>query len=148
MDGVLRQATRADIAAMHRVRLAVHENKLLSNIVEDDYVAEIEVTGRGWVITEAQYVVAFSVGNRETRNVWALFVHPEHERKGYGRRLHATMVDWLFGQGVQSIWLSTEPASRARQFYEAAGWSFCRIRPNGEHHYELQRPNTTGHVSG
>ena len=140
MNGVLRQALLEDIPGMHRVRLAVRENRLTSSAIrEEHYIPEITLTGRGWVVIEANVVVAFAVGNRETKNVWALFVDPEHEGKGYGRRLHAAMVEWLFSQGVQCIWLSTDPGTRAQRFYEAAGWSFRRILPDSEHYYELQR---------
>ncbi|HET7238646.1 MAG TPA: GNAT family N-acetyltransferase [Terrimicrobiaceae bacterium] len=140
MDGVLRQAVRADIPGMHRVRLAVRENRLTSTAIrEEHYAPEIEVTGRGWVITEEGEVVAFAVGNRETQNIWALFVDPEREGRGYGRTLHEAMVEWLFSQGVARIWLSTDPGTRAQRFYEAAGWSFGRVLPDGEHYYELRR---------
>ncbi len=137
---VLRQAVRQDIAGMHRVRLAVQENRLTSSAIrEEHYVPEIEVSGRGWVVTESNHVVGFAVGNRETENIWALFVDPAHERKGYGRRLHDIMVEWLFAQGVQRLWLSTDPGTRAQHFYEAAGWRIQLILPDGEHCYELRR---------
>ena len=140
MNGVLRQARIEDIDGMHRVRLAVRENRLASSAIRHEhYVPEITVTGRGWVITEAEVVVAFAVGNREQSNIWALFVDPLHERKGYGRRLHDTMVEWLFSQEVQRIWLSTDPETRAQHFYEAAGWRFGHVLPDGEHFYELHR---------
>lgn len=140
MDGVLRQAAREDIPGMHRVRLAVRENRLTSTAIrEEHYVPEIETTGRGWVVTEEGNIVAFAVGNREEQSIWALFVDPERERRGYGRRLHEAMVEWLFSQGVAFIWLSTDPGTRAQRFYEAAGWSFCRVLPDGEHYYELRR---------
>lgn len=140
MDVVLRQAVRNDIPGMHRVRLAVRENRLTSTAIrEEHYVPEIEVTGRGWVVTEAGSVVAFAVGNRATQNIWALFVDPECEGRGYGRRLHDAMVDWLFAQGVPFVWLSTSPGTRAQRFYEVAGWKFCRVLPNGERYYELRR---------
>jgi hypothetical protein len=43
MDAVLRQAQRGDIAAMHRVRLAVRENRLTSAaITEAHYLPAIE----------------------------------------------------------------------------------------------------------
>ncbi len=138
--GVLRQAQLDDIPGMHRVRLAVRENRLTSSAIrEEHYAPEITITGRGWVVTEAEVVVAFAVGNREDKNIWALFVDPEHERKGYGRQLHEAMVEWLFAQDVQCIWLSTDPGTRAQRFYEAAGWCFRRILPDGEHYYELHR---------
>ena len=66
MDGSLRQATRDDIPAMHRIRLAVRENKTSGAIREEDYYCELEVSGRGWVVEEQQEIVAFAVGNMET----------------------------------------------------------------------------------
>jgi GNAT superfamily N-acetyltransferase len=138
--GVLRQALVEDIPGMHRVRLAVRENKLTSSAIrEAHYVPEITITGRGWVVTEADVVVAFAVGNRKSSNIWALFVDPAHERKGYGRKLLGVTVEWLFAEGVECIWLSTDPHTRAQRVYEAAGWSFCRILPDGEHYYKLHR---------
>ena len=135
---MLRQANRADFAQMHRVRLAVRENRLLSTITEADYVTEIEKTGRGWVIEVDGAIVAFAVGNAQTGNIWALFVAPEHERRGYGRQLHDLMVEWLFQQKVEPLWLTTGPGTRAQKFYEAAGWRLQRIEPNGEARYELR----------
>jgi GNAT superfamily N-acetyltransferase len=84
----LRQARRADIPAMHRVRLAVRENRLTANITQEDYVPAIEHTGRGWVVEVDGAVVGFAVGNAATGNIWALFVDPAHEGQGHGRRLH------------------------------------------------------------
>jgi GNAT superfamily N-acetyltransferase len=139
MSVELRRATRADIAAMHRVRLVVRENRLTSGAIgESDYIGEIETTGRGWVIVDEQEIVAFAVGNRETGNIWALFVDPRHERKGYGRALHDTMVEWLFAQGATRLWLTTGAGTRAQRFYEAAGWRFRRVQ-SGERYYELSR---------
>lgn len=83
--------------------------------------------------------MAFAVGNKDTASIWALFVDPEHEGNGYGRLLHDVVIEWLFAEGIQRIWLSTSPGTRAQRFYEAAGRKFCRVLPSGERHYELQR---------
>ena len=123
---------------MHRIRLAVRENRTSGIIREEHYNREIEVSGRGWVVEEQQEIVGFAVGNRETASIWALFVHPDHEGRGYGRRLHDAVVEWLFAQGVHRIWLSTAPGTRAQEFYEEAGWKFQRALPGGERYYELQ----------
>jgi hypothetical protein len=50
----LRIATIADIEVMHRVRLAVHENRLrdASRVRLDDYPRMLETDGRGWLTTE------------------------------------------------------------------------------------------------
>ena len=141
MVAAVRQANRSDIPAMHRVRLAVRENRLTSSaITEEHYIPAIEVTGRGWVIDLTGTVVAFAVGNELTGNIWALFVDPEHERQGYGQRLHEAMVAWLFARGLAKLWLTTDPNTRAQRFYEAAGWQFKGILADGEAMYELYNP--------
>ena len=110
----LRTANREDIAAMHRVRLAVRENVLTSAVAEGDYIPAIEDTGRGWVVEAGGEIVAFAVGNARTGNIWALFVHPDHEGRGYGRRLHDEMVAWLHAQGMRDA-LAHHPAADARR---------------------------------
>lgn len=66
----LRRAERADIPAMHRVRLSVIENRLASIVTEDDYIPAIEETGRGWVVelVEWSYQKAFDSLSR-TRQI-------------------------------------------------------------------------------
>lgn len=136
----LRLAACSDIDAMHRVRLAVRENKLMSSITEADYATALEVTGRGWVIEVDGSIVGFAVGNARNGNIWALFVSPEHERRGYGRRLHEAMIGWLFARGLSTLWLNTGCNTRAQGFYEAAGWTFKGIEDSGEARYELHNP--------
>ena len=137
MDGVLREAVAGDIGGMQRVRRAVRENKLVSTVIRDEDVLEaIERTGRGWVVEAGGEVVGFAIGNMNG-NIWALFVDPEHERRGYGRRLHDTMTQWLWSHGIAQLWLTTEPGTRAQKFYESAGWRFTGTTPGGEARYEL-----------
>jgi GNAT superfamily N-acetyltransferase len=139
---VLRQAQREAIAAMHRVRLAVRENRLTSAAInEAHYLPAIEQYGRGWVIERQGQVVAFAVGNAQNGNIWALFVEPAHEGRGYGKHLHEAMVEWLWSQGVSRLWLTTEPGTRAQRFYESAGWRSVGEANGGEVQYELLRPN-------
>jgi len=126
---------------MHRVRLAVRENRLTSSAIsEAHYVPAIEDTGRGWVAHEGGNVLGFAVGNKISGNIWALFVDPDHEGEGVGSLLHAAMVTWLFQQGLSRLWLSTEPGTRAQRFYEKCGWSYVKQLPSGEAFYELHAP--------
>ena len=137
MTGAIRQALASDIAAIQRVRRVVRENRLVSTVITDEDVLEsIERTGRGWVVETDGEVVAFAIGNATSGNIWALFVDPDHQRRGYGRMLHDTMIDWLRSRGVERLWLTTEPGTRAQKFYEAAGWQFKGVTPQGEHRYE------------
>lgn len=136
----IRQAHRSDVAGMHRVRLAVRENRLTSNAIsEADYVPAIEISGRGWVIERNGEVVAFAIGNSETGNIWALFVDPAHERQGYGRQLLDHMVSWLWGQNLEVLSLSTAPGTRAQHFYQSAGWCEIGRTPKGEVQFELRK---------
>lgn len=138
---MLRTAGAADIPAIQRVRASVKENRLVSIVITDEDVrTAIEDTGRGWVMEEDGEVVAFAIGNAATGNVWALFVHPEHEGRGYGRQLHDTMINWLWMAGLQRLWLTTEPGTRAQRFYDAAGWQLTGTTIDGELRYELLRP--------
>ena len=139
---MLRIARATDIPAIQRVRASVKENRLVSTVVTDEDVrTAIEETGRGWVVEADGEVVAFAIGNARNGNIWALFVHPEHEGRGYGRQLHDTMVAWLWGAGLQCLWLTTEPGTRAQRFYDAAGWQLTGTTADGELRYELQRPS-------
>lgn len=126
---------------MHRVRMAVRENRLVStSISARDYVAAIESAGRGWVIELDETIVAFAVGNVETGSIWALFVEPEHQGRGYGRQLHDVVVAWLWDQGLGRLWLTTEPGTRAERFYETAGWRRVGAAAHGEVRLELVSP--------
>ena len=81
--------------------------------------------------------MAFAIGNEQTGNIWALFVDPGHERRGYGRRLHDVMISWLFSQGLETLWLTTGQNTRAQGFYEAAGWQRTGTVTGGDVRYEL-----------
>jgi GNAT superfamily N-acetyltransferase len=134
---VLRQAVASDIAGIQRVRRSVVENRLVSTVISDADVREaIETTGRGWVIESRGEILAFAIGNAATGSIWALFVHPDHERLGYGRALHDAMVSWLWSQGLERLWLTTEPGTRAQGFYESAGWHLVGSTNSGQLRYE------------
>jgi GNAT superfamily N-acetyltransferase len=135
---VVRVAERRDIAAMHVVRLAVRENRLVSAVIGPaDYERELEITGRGWVAEVDGVIAGFAVGNARTGNIWALFVAPEHERRGLGRALHDVMVAWLFESGLERLHLTTAPDTRAFGFYVKAGWTPVDAVVRGEQRFEL-----------
>jgi len=137
---MLREATASDIPAIQRVRHSVRENRLVSILIGDEMVREaIQESGRGWVVESQGEIVAFGIGNAVNGNVWALFVHPDHERRGHGRRLHDTIVGWLWSRGLDRLWLTTEPGTRAQRFYEAAGWRLADRTKHGELLFEMYR---------
>jgi GNAT superfamily N-acetyltransferase len=124
---------RGDVPDIQRVRHSVRENRLISRVISDEeVVVAIERTGRGWVVELDGRIVGFAIGNAMTGNIWALFMEPEHERQGYGRRLLDEMVTWLFSHGLTRLWLTTEPHTRAQGFYKAAGWHNAGVVESGE----------------
>lgn len=147
----IRVAADADIPEMHRVRMAVLENRLAdpSSIQPHHYGALMAGPGRAWVAgaggaeagggEASGRIVGFAVGDRERSSVWALFVEPGFEGLGIGRRLHDTMVGWLFATGADRVRLGTDPGTRAERFYRAAGWRDTGVREQGEARYELRR---------
>lgn len=134
----LRAASVADIGAMHEVRLAVRENRLSDPgaVRPEDYRSMLLARGRGWLYEIEGRVVGFAIADHSRRNIWALFVAPGFEGRGIGGALHERMVGWLFEQGDEPLWLTTEPDSRAERFYTAAGWQ-RRGLERGEVRFEL-----------
>ena len=129
---------------MHRIRLAVRENRLTSSVItEADYVPAIETTGRGWVAETQGAIVGFAIGTHTNGNIWALFVDPEHEKHGHGRALHDVMVEWLWSQGHERLWLTTAAGTRAQGFYQQAGWRCTGSTSDGELTFELHRRTDT-----
>ncbi len=137
---MLRLATPTDYPAMHRVRVADLENALSNpaRITQAEYLDAMGKLGQSWVVEQDGKIVGFASG-LNTGNVWALFVHPDFEARGYGKLLHVTLVSWLRAQDSRPIWLTTGPDTRAERFYTLMGWRNCGL-VDGEVRFELDAP--------
>lgn len=126
---------------MHRVRMSVLENRLRNpaSVQLSDYEAILERGGRGWVAVLDGRIVGLAVADLARSNIWALFVDPGVEGRGIGRQLHDTMMDWIFSAGVDHVWLTTEPSTRAERFYRSARWRYGGAEPSGEVRFEMTR---------
>ncbi|MFZ9388444.1 MAG: GNAT family N-acetyltransferase [Chitinophagaceae bacterium] len=136
-----RIATSADIPQIQRVRHSVKENTLSDPSLVPDRDVEDYITrrGRGWVAEENGCIYGFAIVSVLDRNVWALFILPEAEKKGIGRKLHNMMMNWYFSQTEQEIWLSTAPGTRAEGFYLSAGWTPAGNYGKGERKFIMTR---------
>ena len=74
-------------------------------------------------------------------NIWALFIKPEFEKQGIGRKLHDMMLDWYFSQTKSTVWLGTSPKTRAEWFYRKSGWIEVGIHGDGEVKFEMTYEN-------
>lgn len=136
---IFRSATEADIDGMHRVRMAVQENRLSDplRVTHAMYREMLLEKGAGWVCEAEGEVAGFAIVDLSLSNIWALFVDPLFEKRGVGRQLHDLMLSWSFAAGQSKLWLSTDPGTRAEAFYRKAGWVETGIEQNGEIRFEL-----------
>ena len=133
---VFREITDADVAALFVVRVATRENTLsleeLHNlgITEESVREMLKTSHRGWLCEDGGKVVGFTMGNRETGEMWVIAVLPEHEGKGIGGKLLTLVEDWLWSTGRNEIWLTTDtdPKLRAYGFYLKQGWQDSEIK--------------------
>ena len=138
---LFREALLHDIKQIQVVRHSVKEN-ILSNpalVTDKDCEEFLLVRGKGWVCEIENTIVGFAIADLKENNIWALFVHPDYEAKGIGRKLHNTMLDWYFKQTDVTVWLGTAPNTRAEKFYELSGWKKIGLRPNGEIRFEMTK---------
>jgi GNAT superfamily N-acetyltransferase len=124
---------------MQIIRNAVTENTLSDpNLVTDeDYKVYINERGKGWVCEIDKKVVGFAIVDLKENNVWALFLDPKFEKKGIGKSLHHSMLNWYFTQTQNAIWLGTEFNTRAEQFYRKAGWTEVGTHQSKEIKFEM-----------
>lgn len=134
-----REAQISDIEQIQVVRNAVKENVLSDpSLVPDKDVEEfITNRGKGWVCEIDGTIVGFAIADLVKNNIWALFIHPDFENKGIGKKLHGMMMDWYFVQTNETVWLGTAPNSRAEKFYRLQGWKAVGVHGQGEIKFEM-----------
>ena len=139
----IREAILGDIKQIQIVRNAVKENTLSDpNLVTDaDCAAFMSQRGKGWVCDIDGQIVGFSIVDLQGNNIWALFVHPDFEQQGIGRKLHDVMLDWYFSQTQTNVWLGTSPNTRAEFFYKKSGWNEIGMHGNDEIKFEMAFDN-------
>lgn len=124
---------------MFDVRMSVKENVLQTKELVTDEICEeyLMRRGKGWVAEINNHLVAFAIADLLDDNIWALFVRPEFESVGIGKRLHDTMLNWYFKQGKEKVWLSTAPNTKAEAFYRKHGWKEVWRNEHGEIRFEM-----------
>ena len=120
---IFREARLEDIHQIQFVRNSVKENVLSDAGLVTDKNCEVFMfeRGKGWVCEIDGTIAGFAIADLIGSNIWALFLHPDHEQKGIGRKLHDMMLEWYFSK-QDNVWLGTAPGTRAELFYEKSGW--------------------------
>lgn len=143
MNTLIHEARQEDIAQIQIVRNSVKENTLSDPglVTDKDCEDFLFQRGKGWVCEVEDQIVGFSIADLKENNIWALFVRPDFENHGIGRKLHDTMLDWYFEQNKYSVWLSTSPGTRAEIFYRKSGWKEAGTYEKGEIKFEMTSEN-------
>jgi len=97
--------------------------------------------GKGWICEIDRKIVGFSIVDVQENNVWALFLHPDFENRGIGRKLHDSMLNWYFNKTEKTLWLGTSPHTRAEIFYRKAGWQETGKHGKNELKFEMTFEN-------
>lgn len=130
-----REIQEHDITDLFVVRVATRENALSRGqlarlgINEESLLAMLKTTHRGWLCEEDNRVVGFAMGNRDNGEMWVIALLPDYEGRGIGAELLTRVEDWLWSEGWNEIWLTTDLDStlRAYGFYQRQGWADHRI---------------------
>ena len=148
MDVTIREATVADADAMGAVHVRAWQ-AAYRGMMLDEYLDALDPTSRAdmWrriieenragihrVVIEAESVIVGLAAYGPDRDpasdpsvgeLIAINLHPDHWRRGLGRRLIRQVTTELAGQGFTRavLWVVTEN-TRARTFYESEAWYF------------------------
>lgn len=136
---VYREAKIEDIPNIQIVRNSVKENTLSDPglVTDKDCEEFITTRGKGWVCEIDDQIVGFAIVDMQGNNIWALFLNPEFEKRGIGRRLHNIMLDWYFTRTKNKVWLGTAFNTRAEYFYRKAGWEAAGTHGSKEIKFEM-----------
>lgn len=136
---IFREAHIKDIPQIQVVRNSVTENTLSNpDLVTDKDCEEFLFDrGKGWVCEIDNVIVGFAIADLKDDNIWALFLHPDFEKKGIGKELHRIMLNWYFSQEKEKVWLSTAFHTRAESFYRKAGWQEVGMHGTKEIKFEM-----------
>jgi GNAT superfamily N-acetyltransferase len=140
---IFREAQTSDIKQIQIVRHSVKEN-VLSNptlVTDKDCEEYLTLRGKGWVCETDEQIVGFAIADLKDHNIWALFIRPEYEGVGIGKKLHEMMLDWYFSKTQENVWLGTAPKTRAEKFYSKAGWKEVGKHGKGEIKFQMTYKN-------
>ena len=93
-------------------------------ITRESVEKKLDSTYKGWLYEIDSKIVGFSMGDKNTGEIWVIAVLPEYINRGIGFRLLQKVETWLFSEGCEKLWLTTDTDTRLRSysFYIKNGW--------------------------
>ena len=142
----IRVVRQDDIETLFEIRTSVAENYQSREeiaelgITPESVAAMLQADCRAWVAEWEGQPIGFAIANRTEATIFGVFVLPECEGRGAGRRLMEAAEGWLFASGLEEIWLITgnDPQLRAYGFYLHLGWVAAGVESEGEFAGEMK----------
>ncbi|MEO1148113.1 MAG: GNAT family N-acetyltransferase [Cyanobacteria bacterium J06638_22] len=142
----IRIAQPNDIETLFEIRTSVTENhqsrdEIAALGITPESVAEMLQTDCcAWIAEVGGRAIGFSIANKTDKTILGMFVRPEHEGLGAGRRLMQAAEEWFWSAGIPEIWLVTgnDPNLRAYGFYLHLGWIPIGIETDGPFSGEMK----------
>ena len=131
MPLIYRAVTEADIDQLFEVRTSVLENQIDLSLIPRELVLEVLNDGGSYLCADNGYVVGFSMATA-SGSIFALFVRPEYEGQGIGKRLLQEALNYLKAKGLSQATLETMPDTRADAFYQKQGWVRGELNEDGD----------------
>jgi GNAT superfamily N-acetyltransferase len=136
MSMKIRLAKPEDVPELFEVRLSVTENLMTMQEMATLGITPATLTDMiesgaacGWCVESDDEIVGFSMAKQSGREIFAVFVRPEYEGRGFGSALLDKAVNWLLQANQKPIRLNTEPGARAFKFYKKRGWRETGLSP-------------------
>jgi GNAT superfamily N-acetyltransferase len=125
-----------DAEALIHLRGRTRENSISADalgkmgITTESIGAKLRSTHRGWLCEEDDRLAGFAMGDGSSGELWVIAVAPEFEGRGIGSRLLASVEEWLWSRGWDTLWLWTDvdESRRAFSFYLHHGWRKSEVK--------------------
>ncbi|MEM9266453.1 MAG: GNAT family N-acetyltransferase [Cyanobacteria bacterium P01_F01_bin.13] len=136
---LIRIAQPDDIETLFDIRTSVTENHqsreeiAALGITPDSVTDMLQTDCRAWIAELDNQPIGFSIANKTDKTILGMFVLPDYEGRGAGRRLMQAAEDWLWSADISEIWLVTgnDPNLRAYGFYLHLGWTLAGVESEG-----------------
>lgn len=110
----------------YEIRFSVEENIVHAHQVQyllRKQAIEDIAQGGGWICKVDDNYAGFCFGIFiHEPIIGGLFVKPEYQSIGIGSTLISYVTEWMFENGAIEIKLTTDPDSKAVEFYKNHGW--------------------------
>ncbi|NEQ50870.1 MAG: GNAT family N-acetyltransferase [Leptolyngbya sp. SIO3F4] len=143
---LIRTAQQTDIETLFEIRTSVIENHqsreeiAALGITPESVATMLQTDCCAWIAELDSKPAGFAIANKTEKTIFGVFVLPSFENCGAGRCLMQAAETWLWGHGIDEIWLVTgnDPSLRAYGFYLHLNWIAAGVETDGDFEGEMK----------